>query len=87
MTLSFPRASVQSAATTELSLPPEIATTALHPGPFCSNQLRIHATSSSFTFPALNAMKRSSLSDTRTMPGWQANSLHAIVTYKASIRE
>ena len=34
ITRSFPRASTQSAATTEESFPPEIPTIALQPGPF-----------------------------------------------------
>ena len=55
-TRSLPSASTQSAATTELSLPPETATTALQPLPFSSNQSRIHATTSSFTFFASKLM-------------------------------
>ena len=54
ITRSTPRASTQRPATTELSLPPEMPMTALHPGPFSSNQSRIHWTHASLTFFASN---------------------------------
>ena len=50
ITRSTPSASTQRPATTELSLPPEMPMTALHPGPFSSNQSRIHWTHASLVF-------------------------------------
>ena len=61
-TLSLPRASTHSAATTELSLPPERPMTALQPWPFSSNQSLIHLTISFFDFSALNISITSYLS-------------------------
>ena len=54
ITRSRPSASAQRAATTELSLPPEMPTTALQPGPFSRKNRRIHSTQASFTFTASN---------------------------------
>ena len=54
ITRSLPKASAHKAATTLLSLPPEMPMTALQPGPFASNQSLIHWTTWSFTFFALN---------------------------------
>ena len=55
-TRSLPSASAHSAATTELSLPPEMPSTALQPLPFSSNQFRIHSTICSLTLLALNSI-------------------------------
>ena len=46
ITLSLPKASTQRAAVTELSLPPEIPTTALQSGPYYSKNFFIHSTHS-----------------------------------------